>query len=1183
MAILDGDIQILKSEVMGDVPEGGGMATGDVVVDGASNNLFPVISEAARTYGNISLRKFFPALVTDDTAAYYGANLIVAQPPADAKIGVSIFTTKSWSDTRSAAKDKLESYLAMGAEGRWMLYGNHLAGQRTLQLHCPHTLASPAVDDVLALVQRDAETVYQYVRVQRLISRVENVEFEDSKGVFYRDVITFELTAALLYAFKAATMERYTSDWFAPPTRIHVAVAADAASYYGVQPLRIAAALGDLTIKARSIYTQLVPSALAETPITDARCASSRSVIVPIDGAANIGFTSAINAAPGVSAVRYFGSAIARGSLTISVASVDLMDDGSGNIVATSGFTGTVDYEAGSVAISRTTGISGAAVFSASPAVAVSAAGHTDSTSIATGNRGYAYVKTLSPAPAPGTVDVSYMSQGKWYSLFDDGVGELIGAEGTGVGQVNYATGATVLTLGALPDADTEILFGWGSPAHYEPHVGANVFAIPAIKLVIADGALEPGELSISYLAGDVEKIVTDNGTGALAGAGTGYVDYAAGQIVLHPTMLPDSSSNLQVNFKQGGKTTEIHTANGALTNFTLSHAVKPGSLSLAFTDSVGGRYLLTDNGTGQLIFRTADLSSASTTTEINGQWMSTTAVRLASSAGISGTINYATGDVSLAAVITLSVYVQAFGLSAWTSNAKTSLAAGNISATYRVAGNSAGTMQTVSITLPELIIDILPSTTNTLVPNGTRFTLGGSTYVDRAGVIIKDPDHTTNSGVVAGSLNYNTGSMTLSNYTGGSVPTIAVTTLTRRGNWTDYQIKFRTAGAPLQSASLYVQALRADTSAAISGTGTAGGDIDGSNIDGSVDYTTGIATVKFGNWVATGTLTAEDLAAWWYDAANIVAGQIFKPILILPDTAKYNGVVTSSLPLSADILGLDPVRLPIDGRVPIFRKGDLIVVHHTATSSQMTVANGQVINLGRERLARVRLIDAAGTTINAGYTQDLDAGEISITSISGWQQPITIEHRIEDMALVADVQINGELTIGQQLTHDFPIGSYVSSALYIGDMYARVSRMFDQQTWTGVFADSPIGSSATGTYNKTLYPPIVTNRGAIQERWAIVFTNSGTVNVIGETVGQIMTGHSITQLLAPINPEQGVPYFTLDPLGWGQGYAAGNVERLDTVAANYPVWCARTTLQGPATVSDDKFIFGVRGDVAPT
>ena len=64
MPILDGDIKLLASQVLDDVPEGGGMATGNEIVDGVSNNLFNDISELDRTYGKISLRKVFPAVTT---------------------------------------------------------------------------------------------------------------------------------------------------------------------------------------------------------------------------------------------------------------------------------------------------------------------------------------------------------------------------------------------------------------------------------------------------------------------------------------------------------------------------------------------------------------------------------------------------------------------------------------------------------------------------------------------------------------------------------------------------------------------------------------------------------------------------------------------------------------------------------------------------------------------------------------------------------------------------------------------------------------------------------------------------------------------------------------------------------------------------------------------------------------
>ena len=47
----------------------------------------------------------------------------------------------------------------------------------------------------------------------------------------------------------------------------YLAVVADAGSYVGVTPLQKAAALGDFTIIAQTIMTQIVPSAQSETPI----------------------------------------------------------------------------------------------------------------------------------------------------------------------------------------------------------------------------------------------------------------------------------------------------------------------------------------------------------------------------------------------------------------------------------------------------------------------------------------------------------------------------------------------------------------------------------------------------------------------------------------------------------------------------------------------------------------------------------------------------------------------------------------------------------------------------------------------------------------------------------------------------------------------------------------------------
>lgn len=106
-----------------------------------------------------------------------------------------------------------------------------------------------------------------------------------------------------------------------------------------------------------------------------------------------------------------------------------------------------------------------------------------------------------------------------------------------------------------------------------------------------------------------------------------------------------------------------------------------------------------------------------------------------------------------------------------------------------------------------------------------------------------------------------------------------------------------------------------------------------------------------------------------------------------------------------------------------------------------------------------------------------------------------------------------------------------------------------------------------------------MTNKGAIQERWALVFTDTTTFRCVGEYSGQIATG-SINSDFAPINPVTGSPYFTVKKEGWGSGWVSGNVVRLNTIAANYPIWVIRTVKQSDPTVLSDQFQIMLRGDI---
>jgi hypothetical protein len=85
--------------------------------------------------------------------------------------------------------------------------------------------------------------------------------------------------------------------------------------------------------------------------------------------------------------------------------------------------------------------------------------------------------------------------------------------------------------------------------------------------------------------------------------------------------------------------------------------------------------------------------------------------------------------------------------------------------------------------------------------------------------------------------------------------------------------------------------------------------------------------------------------------------------------------------------------------------------------------------------------------------------------------------------------------------------------------MFSRYTSKFVQGTWNSVWADEQTGQPITPNYNDALYPIEVSNKGAIQERWALVFTDISTFRIIGEVSGQMelaqqqMIVHRLIQL----------------------------------------------------------------------
>lgn len=494
--------------------------------------------------------------------------------------------------------------------------------------------------------------------------------------------------------------------------------------------------------------------------------------------------------------------------------------------------------------------------------------------------------------------------------------------------------------------------------------------------------------------------------------------------------------------------------------------------------------------------------------------------------------------------------------------------------------GSPTPVSQSETFTPPGVVIDLCPTTKDRIVPGSVRFTWMGTVYEDFEGSIYRDRTE-SDPGIWSGDIDYYQGMAYMFDYVvSGSPTSFTLNSLwTSKGRWNSARIYGATATAPLRSGAFTFSVLDIAGDQIIA-TADNDGLITGTHCIGTIDYESGSFELLFGDYVLDDDLTDEQKAESWYNPADVDDdGEIWRPWPVDPVSFRYNAVAYFYLPLDADILGLDPVRLPQDGRVPIFRPGGFAVIGHTG-SVTATVSNGQTLSAGRVRLSRARIIGDDGELIDAGYTFDLEAGTVTFTDVSGYSQPITFEHRIEDMVQVAEVQIDGNLSFTRALTHAYPVpGSYVSSALITGDLRARVNNMFDQATWNNTWSDIQSGAAATGTFNDVLNPIEVTNAGALTERWAVLFTNSTSFQVIGEHVGVIAIGNTSTDC-SPLNPASGTPYFTIPAAGWGLGWSTGNLLRFNTVGAYFPVWVVRTIQQGPETDPDDSFVLLIRGDV---
>lgn len=467
MTILSGDIKLLASKVMDDVPNGGGGPTGTVIPDGASNAIFGDVTERQRAGGGVSIRQAFLAVQTATTDAYMDPTIIVSQVPNDPNVSITLAKCAMFAQ-RTDIANAIENYLIQGPEWSAYLLENHVAGQRSIQLFQRPGTPTPPIGRTLVLIANEGQPgeVRQYVRVTRVTAEQRTFTYSVNGGYvdYLADVVACDLTDALRSNFAGSPPDRgYVRN--STKTVVRDTTVADAAEFFGASTLTASAALGDSALLTSSVYTQLVPSARTEVSALDQKPGAQRSIV--------------------------------------------LAD---------------------------------------SPRrVEVGVTPHTQRIKIGQENRGLNYVFMLSPLPAPGTVVISFMVLGNWYTAADDGAGAFTGSA---AGQLIYTTGSGAITLPALPDVGSSIIISFGERVGFNDRSsqGAAIRA-PEYCWQLDDVGVVPGSITFTWYSAGTLRTATDDGAGSITGDGTGVVDYPSNTVLLRPTYLPDAGADINADY----------------------------------------------------------------------------------------------------------------------------------------------------------------------------------------------------------------------------------------------------------------------------------------------------------------------------------------------------------------------------------------------------------------------------------------------------------------------------------------------------------------------------------------------------------------------------------------------------------------------------------------------------------
>jgi hypothetical protein len=1230
MTILQNDIKVYQSQDNTDNDSGGGSRTAVEIVDGDINNLFPDISRIDTVSGDVGMRKVFPTVVTTNRDIYFGAHAMIRKTPTDPNVSALLFHTDDPHDKRAEAQLKLEAYVSASFMEEFYLFGNHIQGSKSVTWLQSTGQTPPVVGEIYMLKEPTLEE--QYVRVSSVDTQTITLSFNNNGNFqnYTRRRIICEIEQPLGFAFTGsdfnpAGQEDNTADTFA--TQI-----SDAAKFYATKTLDVDANTNDSVITVDSIFEQIVPASITQVPLVNQDAVIKGKALVP-SGVV----TSFSGGNFNINGITTFPTPVVPASITQFFNS-SYKDDGKGNLIEilTTNVIGSIDYNEGIAVVFQTLNGVGSTIYEIANSADTSVE-FTEGTLITQGNRNLVYVQNISPNPSSGNLYIDYRSNGKWSRIISNGDNTLGVDPQIGAGTISDngdGTSTISLTLGSLPDIDSTIIYSWGSANRLTKQttlrtVDSNSVTMSEItgwwiEINLVDSDIDPltfvmqlyetASTSLVNITSDIDGNLID-ATAIPTREIEGVLDFINGVVYITKTQ-----TSLRFPTLNSAGVEDVIIDYDVLTT-----AVSDPHEIFNITGSktpIGNEVLITENtGTGTITFnigealtdRSSFRMSIPVVSGVSDYWgaggvtLKDRHIDLLIMSKADGTLYvryhelnyiYVTGTLALNGDVTLVLgqttsteinpaYSGAFGSQPkYITNILTfySIEDRDLSFQYRVDAPLGGVTRTPATTVTDTAENLFKykiqtsgGITGEVFFNFLISTSTDETYLLRTkqGVVYNEYVGATGIGTNIGSINYNTGLITLNYFERPSVLFLDFQSMVTDeidtvefevGNFSApvRNIVFRTSSTRLSNGSFQ---LRYDTTGGTQiATSDNNGDVTGVNIQAgsNVDSVTGMANINF-------------------------------TVDVLATSLRYDAVAESSLPIDPDLLGLNTVRLPIDGRVPVITEGDHLVIFNevtTATTNATPLAD-DVETLARSDQSYIEVIDVNGKRLDPlEYVADKNAGTVTFTNPlnlndkfgSPLTAPFSVVDRIEDMLLATEVLINGQITLSAPLTHNYTNGiSFVASALVWGDTGSRVYNYFAQEIWNNsnpVWSDVLVGDPTTSQYDLINFPIQIDNQSSTSGRWAIIFVNSTTVNVVEEKLGVIQSGISISvDDVAPINPATGLPYFTMNKNGFGGGWITNNVIRINTDSGDNNMWVIRTVKSGALSNNTDNISLEIRGD----